>query len=88
MREKHLYVVLDKKAKALLGPIMHDYNEVNITRQVIEAVNKPDTLIGRSPEDFCILCLGSIDEETGQFYDTDDSPKVIAEALALRAFQD
>lgn len=95
MRLYNLYVVLDKKARTLIGPVVHDHSPVPIIRQITEAVNseKPG-LIRNSPEDFVILHVGAIDDETGQLYTADedaqqlvpigDRPTEIAQAIALR----
>jgi hypothetical protein len=78
-----LYVVIDERAKTMIGPVVHDHSPVPIIRQITEAVNKPDTMIGRNPEDFGIYRIGEIDEERGEI--AAEQPRLITNALALRA---
>lgn len=90
MRLLKLYVVYDSKAQTLIGPVVHDHSAVPIIRQITEAVNKPGTLIANNPDDFKILNIGMIDEETGVLYDRNgenavDAPEIITSALALKA---
>lgn len=86
MRLLNLYVVIDEKAKVLVGPIVHDHSPVPITRQIVDAVNNPQTMIAKNPEDFSIWYLGTVDEETGLITAL-DTPQRITTALALRAVQ-
>lgn len=103
MRLLNLYVVLDTKAKTLIGPIVHDPNAVPIIRQIAEAVNGDKGIIAKNPEDFAILHIGMIDEETGHLHSTkgealiwvntdsktyeNNEPEVVTTALALKAIQ-
>lgn len=86
----NLYVVIDTKAGALIGPIIHDRSPVPIIRQITEAVNKtdaqgkPDGLIARNPDDFSIYHIGEIDESIG-LVDGFNEPVLITTALALKA---
>lgn len=79
----NLYVVIDEKAKTIVGPIVHDHSPVPVTRQIEEAVNKPGTLIANSPEDFAIYDLGQVDEKTGRIYPLKE-PELIARAIVLK----
>lgn len=83
MRLLNLFAVIDTRAQAIIGPIVHDHNETPITRQIIDALKTPNTMIAKNPEDFVIVHLGTVDEETGEI--TGKKPEVIATALALKA---
>lgn len=88
MRLLNLYVVYDKQARTIVGPIVHDQSPVPILRQITEAVRKPG-LIGNNPEDFHILHIGMIDDESGQLYGTagnslESEMHIVAEAIALK----
>ena len=99
MRLLNLYCVLDTRAKAIIGPIVHHHNAVPVIRQITEATQADKGLIANSPEDFNIIHIGMIDDETGELYSiagtpmiTEDGdhklvpnePVIVANALALR----
>lgn len=90
MRLLNLYIVYDRQAKTIIGPIVHDHSAVPIVRQITEAVNKPGTMIANTPEDFDIRHIGMIDEESGNLYDIygeqlKNDIQTVAQAIALRA---
>lgn len=83
MRTLNLYVVIDERAKTIVGPIVHDSSPVPITRQIETAVNSPESLIGRNPEDFSIYEIGKVDEATGKLFELPE-PELIVKAIVLR----
>lgn len=88
MRLLNLYLVYDKKARTIVGPIVHQQSPVPILREIAEAVKKPG-LIGNNPEDFQIRHIGMIDDETGDLYNIgaellNHEIHIVAEALALK----
>lgn len=91
MRLFSIYIILDTRAKAIIGPIQHDFSPVPIMRQVTEAANKPG-LIGNTPEDFIVIEVGKIDDETGQLYTlsgdkVDTTPELVCKVAALKTHQ-
>lgn len=83
MRKLNLYVVIDERAKTIIGPMVHDTSPVPIVREIEAAVNSPESLIGRNPEDFSIYDVGQVDEETGTLY-PHETRELIVKAIVLK----
>lgn len=89
MRLLNLYIVLDTRAKALVGNVIAANSHIPLVREIQAQLEDPKSLIGRNPEDFCVLCVGRIDDTTGQLYDLEDdanifcAPELLAQARAL-----
>ena len=84
MRVLNIYVLLDEKAKTIVGPVVKSFSEVPIVRELIEQLTKPDSIIGRNPEDFTLYLVGTVDDETGQLTALDE-PQTVTTLLALKA---
>lgn len=82
MRLLNLYVVYDERAKAIIGPVVHDFSPVPILRQITDAVKAEKGLIAQNPEDFVILHIGTINEDSGEI--TAIEPRILARAAELK----
>lgn len=69
---RSLYAIRDKKAETLLGNVVMMHNDVVATRMFKEAAASKDTPINKYPEDFELLRIAEIDEDSGAVkgYDT------------------
>ena len=73
---KKFFAVYDKKAKNDLG-IFTMPNDLVAMRDFSQACNNEQSQIKKFPEDFALMCLGTIDTETMTIQ---SNPKIIAEA--------
>ena len=73
---KKLYSVYDKKANATLG-VFEQPNDLVAIRDFSMLCKKDDTPLVKFPEDYCLMALGELDQETGIIT---SSVKTIAEA--------
>lgn len=71
--------LLDKKA-GLYGTPDFFRSKVDAMRSWEKMVNEPNYKYNTHPEDFCILELGTYDDETG-IYDQHSQPQPIASGL-------
>lgn len=62
---KNLYIILDTRAEAVVGPVLIEENPVPILRALEEAMVGEKNNFNQHPEDFVLLELGKIDTETG-----------------------
>lgn len=60
-----IYALRDTKVAAFLAPFTAPNNEV-AKRLVIDAMDNPESVISKHPEDFNLFCLGHFDEQTGE----------------------
>ena len=73
---KKLYSVYDKKGTNTLG-VYEQVNDLVAIRDFSLLCKKDDTPIAKFPEDYALLALGELDQETGIIT---SSVKTIAEA--------
>lgn len=85
MRELNLYCVYDKRAETIVGPIDRATSSVPIIRAVKDSLTDPQSIIGKNPEDFQVICIGRLDDTTGRITDTECM--LITEVLALKQAQ-
>lgn len=65
MQEAHIYSIYDRKAAYYL-PLFNQRGHADANRQFTELVINSDTPIAKYPADYDLVCLGSIDLETGR----------------------
>lgn len=65
MQINNLYSIYDRKAAYYL-PIFQMRSHADAQRQFTEIVTQSDTPVSKYPADYDLVCLGSIDLETGQ----------------------
>ena len=79
---KKLYCVFDKKANTT-QPVYECTNDLVAIRDFsMLCKNEKAEMISRFPEDYCLMCLGELDTDTGIII---SSPKTIAEAKEYTA---
>lgn len=61
---KKLYSVYDKKGNNTLG-VYEQVNDLVAIRDFSLLCKKEDSFICKFPEDYCLMTLGEIDQETG-----------------------
>jgi len=61
---KKLFTVYDEKAEAYLS-IFEARSSAEAVRSITAAANSQDSLLGKYPNDFRLMELGSFDEKTG-----------------------
>lgn len=66
-----LYSYYDKQAETFSQPIVQHTDGLAI-RNFQEAVNNPDMVFSKFPDDFELYYLGDIDDSTGHFSVPDD----------------
>lgn len=69
MQEAHIYSIYDRKAQYYL-PLFTQRGHADAQRQFTELVTQSDTPIAKYPADYDLVCLGSIDLETGRIEPT------------------
>lgn len=74
-----LYAIRDLKADAFAAPFSMP-NEMVATRAVIDALNDPDTLLARHPEDYQFWYLGDYTESSGLIM---SNPRLIGNLSSL-----
>lgn len=82
MRLINLYQVYDRQARTVLGPIFSAINEVSVARELRDHANNKDTIIGKSPDDFDLICIGYQDQDTGKV-DPFDGPDIVFNCASL-----
>ena len=65
MAKTKLYTLLDTEA-GLTGPIMQHRREAPAIRDFHAILDMKETNPGRYPEQFTLVCIGEMDDETGQ----------------------
>lgn len=78
-----LYSYYDKQAENFSQPIVQHTDGLAI-RNFQEAVNNPEMVFSKFPDDFELYYLGDIDESTGHFSVPDDK---VYPVLVVRANQ-
>lgn len=74
---KKIYAVYDRQAKST-QPIYEQTNDLVAIRDFsMLCQNEKVDMIRKFPDDYCLMCLGQIDTDTGAII---SEPKVIAEA--------
>jgi hypothetical protein len=63
---KKLFYVLDIRAQTNVGPIYLAHNNIQIIRDLEDAVNDKDGPFGKRPSEYALINAGEIDETTGQ----------------------
>ena len=73
---KKLYAVYDKKAQTELG-LFEQPNDLVAIRDFSQVAKNPEHQINKFAEDYCLVCLGTIDTESMEIV---SDVKTIAEA--------
>lgn len=84
MRLVNLYQVFDVRARTTLGPIFAGQNEIPIARELTDHVNNPETMLGKNPEDFQLVLLGTQDLDTGRIVGLPDTQFVLECATLVK----
>jgi hypothetical protein len=79
---QNYYSLFDAKAAAYLQPFLSK-TDSTATRSVRQALDDENAPMARFPEDFCLVRLGSFDENTGIIAGLDGPPEVICTVSAL-----
>jgi len=61
----NVYVVHDAKAEAYLAPFFLGTDAVAV-RGFADAVNNPETPVGKHPSDYTLFCIGEYSESKGE----------------------
>lgn len=79
-----LYSYYDKQAETFSQPLVQHTDGIAI-RNFQEAVNNPEMVFHKFPDDFELYYLGDLDESTGLFSVPDDKvyPCLVIKALQL-----
>lgn len=73
-----MYSVYDTKAEGLVGGIIMERLDAPAIRAFHDALDaKSNSILSQHPEDFTLLCLGSI-EDNGKIFLNHDGPTVVA----------
>ena len=78
-----MFAIYDSAAHAYMQPIF-SHNEELAVRSWSDAVNQPDTMFFKFPDDYTLHHLGEWDDGTGEFHPL-AVPKRIVSALELKA---
>lgn len=83
-----LYVVLDTLAEQILGAPLIFRADAAAVRLFSEAYNDANSVVAKHPNDHVLLCLGTIDDKTGQVV-AQDTPRIVITGtqLALTAME-
>lgn len=76
---KYIYAVIDIKARALVGPLMHFHNDNVAMRTFSELAADKASQIARYPEDYELVKLGTLYDESHYDPMRDDPPRPIDE---------
>lgn len=61
----HIYGIRDDKAQALASPTLFLFPHVAAAiRMFGDIITDPNTALNKHPEDYTLVCLGSMDEDT------------------------
>lgn len=60
------YAVRDNAVGAFMRP-MFARSDAEMTRSFMDEVNRPDSELGKHPEDYALFFVGEFDEMTGHF---------------------
>lgn len=82
----NVYSLFDRKLK-LYGQLVLERNDYSVQRALVDGIRvSPDTLLGKHPEDFDLLQVGTFDEESGLLQDGERfSPRLVCNVLELVA---
>lgn len=86
MQIAHLYSIYDRKAGYYL-PVFNQRGHADAQRQFTELVTNSDTPIAKYPADYDLVCLGSIDLETGSIAPTYPCETILNGLVALQSAQ-
>lgn len=84
---KRLYVVRDLVAEAVVGGVMTFPGDPAAVRSFQDAMRNPETVIAQHPADFDLLCVGVLEEGSGQVVGHPDGPTVVITGAAMMAAQ-
>lgn len=59
---RRIYAVYDKLAKDIITGLYIQPNDTVASRSFVDMVRAPDTNVNKHPEDYCLICLGSLVE--------------------------
>lgn len=86
MQEAQIYSLYDRKAAYYL-PLFQMRGHADATRQFTEIITQSDTPVSKYPADYDLVCLGSIDLETGQIDPVYPCETIINGLVALQNAQ-
>lgn len=88
---KRLYAILDNASNMIIGGVHLFPQDAAALRFFRDLVGDPQTMMGRHPNDHHLLCIASLDDETGDLL-TEGCPLVVitgsAMAESIRAAQE
>lgn len=84
MSKKNLYQTYDKIADTTVGPIIAEYRDEAAIRLFSDAVQDPESFIGKHPNDYEIRRIGIQDTTNGQITDTTIEPIVSGSQILAR----
>lgn len=87
MRTVNLYVLYDLTARITAGPIQQFHNDATARRAFADTLASKDILPNKYPEQFDLLLIGRMDEETGQLT-TRDEPITIMKGRSYKEEQE
>lgn len=80
----NIYTIFDLKAKAYNAPFFMANDDV-ATRAFADAVQDPNSMFSKHPEDYTLHCLGYFNDNTGQIDTT--IPVLVASASSVAEVQ-
>lgn len=84
---KGLYVIFDKVANAVAGPVMTYAHDAVATRAFMDIAGNKDSSLYQHVEDYDLLCVGVLDEEKCVVSECDE-PHTIVSGVALKEMRD
>lgn len=79
---KRLYAIMDLAAPSILGGVHVFPSDVAAMRFFRDLVGDPQTMMGRHPKDHNLICIASLDEESGELL-TEDFPQTVITGTAM-----
>lgn len=83
---KKVYSVYDTKVCAFTSPFFAS-TDGEATRYVRGAVEDPNTMLYKYPEDYTLFCIGSFDEESGDLA-AEATPRSIITIVVLKSLNE
>lgn len=77
-----LYAVYDVKADGFVYPQIH-VNDAVAIRSFHVACTSPDTVFNQCPDDFSLVHLGSLNQDTGELTPLDNGPLPVVTARRI-----
>ena len=77
----HVFTVLDKKSEVYGYPMCFQNAEV-AKRQILDEIQKPNSFLGKYPEDFGLYRIASFDDAKGVVVPLDE-PQLVCEISSL-----